>query len=621
MVNPITIFSNIFSKEPHYIEVDMALERIKTGSKSKERVLEIRTQIDRERANTLKQNLPSVCFSGKFTGERKDATIISHSGFICLDFDHIEDLQEAKDTLSASEYCYAVWVSPSGNGLKMLVKIADGAKHRLHFAALKKDFPEIDKSGVNESRVAYESFDPEIFINPKAAVYKKTLKTEFVEQQTQIENQQEIFDRIVVWLSNRGDAFVSGERNQFIFKLAAACCRFGIHELNTLNYCNTAFLRHDNTFSISECQKAIQSAYRANKQLFGNAIFESGKLIEKSTRAEVSFPTINPDIFDLEIRPKDVIFGEDVKEQAMNIYDSGYESVESMGIAELDEFFKLKRGEITLLSGIGNYGKSSLLKFILLMKAIKYDQKFALFSPEDCPASEFYHDLTEIYLGCDCTPKNKNRPTREEYNVAYDWISKHIFYVYPKTIAPTPEYIKERFLELIIKQKVDGCIIDPFNQLSNDYGMRSDKYLETFLSDCSRFAQTNDIYLIIVAHPTKLKKSNGDDNYPCPDIFDIADGAMWNNKMDNILIYHRPEHQSDPMSSRCELHTKKIRRQKMVGKKGVLEFQLNRSIRRFTFNNRDVMQEALNPTSESKVNLTEYRARNFYEAGSKEFEF
>ena len=168
---------------------------------------------------------------------------------------------------------------------------------------------------------------------------------------------------------------------------------------------------------------------------------------------------------------------------------------------------------------------------------------------------------------------------------------------------------------------MDGCIIDPFNQLSNDYGMRSDKYLETFLSDCSRFAQTNDIYLIIVAHPTKLKKSNGDDNYPCPDIFDIADGAMWNNKMDNILIYHRPEHQSDPMSSRCELHTKKIRRQKMVGKKGVLEFQLNRSVRRFTFNNRDVMQEALNPTSESKVNLTEYRATNFYEAGSKEFEF
>ena len=46
--------------------------------------------------------------------------------------------------------------------------------------------------------------------------------------------------------------------------------------------------------------------------------------------------------------------------------------------------------------------------------------------------------------------------------------------------------------------------------------------------------------------------------------FDIADGAMWNNKMDNILIYHRPNHQKDPSSTLCELHTKKIRRQKSV---------------------------------------------------------
>lgn len=609
----ITIFANIFSKEPHYIDVQTALARIKTGEKSAERVLEIRKQIDRDRANVLKQNLPSVCFSGKFTGERKDATIIEHSGLMCLDFDKIENLSEKKDELSKSKFCFAVWVSPSGNGLKMLVKIADGKKHRLHFAALKKDFPEIDKSGVNESRVAYESFDPEIIINESAEVYTKILKTEIIEQRTKVEDQREIFDKIVVWATNRGDAFVSGERNQFIFKLASACCRFGIHEQNTLQYIHTSFLTNDNTFSISECQKAIQSAYRANKQLFGSAEFESGKLIEKSTRNEVSLPTTNPDIFDIEIRPKDVIFGEDVKAAALNIYDNGYESIQSMGFAEMDEYFKLKRGEISLLSGIGNYGKSSFLKFIILMKAIKYDQKFALFSPEDSPASEFYHDLTEIYLGCDCTPKNKNRPSRDVYDQAYDWVSKRIFYVYPKTIAPTPEYIKERFLELIIKQKVDGCIIDPFNQLSNEYGARSDKYLETFLSDCSRFAQTNDVYFVIVAHPTKLKKMMNEENYPCPDIFDIADGAMWNNKMDNILIYHRPEHQTDPNSSLCELHTKKIRRQKMVGKKGVLEFQLNRTIRRFIFAGKDVMQEALNGEVEKPKSITEHRANNYYE--------
>jgi len=199
MVGSITIFANIFSKDPHYITVDTALDRIKTGIKSKERVLEIRSQIDKERANVLKQNLPSICFSGKFTGERKDATIIAHSGFICLDFDNVEQLLAKKEELSKSPFCFSVWVSPSGSGLKMLVKIADGSKHRLHFASLKKEFPEIDRSGVNESRVAYESYDPEIYVNEKAEVYTKILKTEFVEQREKVENQQEVFDKIVVW--------------------------------------------------------------------------------------------------------------------------------------------------------------------------------------------------------------------------------------------------------------------------------------------------------------------------------------------------------------------------------------------------------------------------------------
>ena len=45
----ITIFKNIFSKEPHYITVEQALERIRTG-KSQKQVLEIRQAIDKEKS-------------------------------------------------------------------------------------------------------------------------------------------------------------------------------------------------------------------------------------------------------------------------------------------------------------------------------------------------------------------------------------------------------------------------------------------------------------------------------------------------------------------------------------------------------------------------------------------
>jgi hypothetical protein len=595
----ITIYKNIYAKEPNYISVEKALERIKTG-KSKDLVLEIRKQLDKERANKLKQNLPSVCFSGKFS-ERTDAGLLEHSGYVCLDFDNLFDLNAKKNDLSKDKYVFACWVSPSGNGLKALVKIADKSKHREHFEAMLQYFKDLDRSGVNVSRVCYESWDEEIYVNEKSEVWTKFVKTEKVKTKEVKTDYGEIFQHLLKWLSNKGDAFVKGERNVFMFKLASACNRFGISQDDCIDLCKTEFVINDNSFSENELYRVVKSAYK-NINIHATATFENEKLIEKKTRHEVE---LDADIFNPDIKPKDVIFGEDVKSEAMRLYDTGFDSLDGIGVEELDSHFKLKRGEISLLTGIGNYGKSTFLKWYLLMRIIKHKEKFALFAPEDNPAQEFYHDLVEIYLGANCTPSNPRRPSRIVYESAYDYISKHFFYVYPKEIAPTPDYVKERFLELIIKEKISGCVIDPFNQMSNDYnssGGRTDKYLETFLSDCSRFAQLNNVYFMIVAHPKLMRKDN-DGNYPCPDVFDVADGAMWNNKMDNILVYHRPNHQLNPSDQSCELHTKKIRRQKTVGKKGIVIFEYVRSARRYIFNGVDVMANEAAPKQES-IKLT-----------------
>lgn len=585
----VTIYRNIYARseqEAHYITVDQALDRIQKG-RSEKQVSEIRQVLDKQRADKLKTNLPCVCFSGKFT-KREDAAMIEHSGFIVLDFDNVADLRTRQSEIISHDFVYACWVSPRGNGLKALVRIADGKKHREHFTALQEYFPDCDPSGKNESRVCYESYDPDIYRNKEAKPFKKVAKREKVEQTEIVSDNSDVYRKLLTWLTNRGDAFQTGERNIFIYKLASACCRFGIDEREAAQLIYNDFTT-DSTFGKSETDRAIKSAYKSNK--FSSAVFQRETLVDKVSMKEVQ---IDPAIFDLSVKPKDVTYGEDVKYSALDLYDNGRENIKGIG-CELDEYFKMKPGEITLLTGIGNYGKSSFLMWYLIVRAVKYGEKFAIFSPENNPAHEFYIDLVETYLGNNCDKSNPSRPTRMAFEQAYDWISKHFFYVYPKELAPTPEYIKERFLELIIKEKVSGCVIDPFNQLTNDYnsaGGRSDKYLETFLSDCARFAQINNTIFILVAHPKAMRKDS-DGNYPCPDVFDIADGAMWNNKMDNILVYHRPNHQKDAQSPTCELHSKKIRKQKTIGKKGFLEFEYHRPQRRFYVNGSDVLGKAM----------------------------
>jgi hypothetical protein len=589
MASKVTIFENLYSAKPFYCTVSQALDRIKNG-KSRLKIEEIRRTIDKEKANTLKRLLPSVRFSGEFESQ-SDKSLLNHSGFMILDFDDVEYLDEKAAEICDKDFVYACWLSPRGNGLKALIRIADGNKHREHFEAIKEVFPEVDKSGINVSRVCFESYDPGLYINTKAVPFKKIKTVEKIEQTETVRDDYEVFKRLLKWLSNRSDAFVNGERNFFIFKLASACCRFGLSEAAAL----ALILREypaSNDFKHKEFQETIRNGYKSSKAKYGTASFSRDVLVDNTTREEIEIDT---SFYDESVKPKDVVYGADVKVSAMHIYKNGYPSVEPIGVPALDELYKFKRGEITCLTGIGNYGKSTFFKWYQLMRVIKFGEKFASFSPEDNPPEEYYFDFVEMLLGCNCTPGNPQRPNEEVFSNAFDFVSRHIFYVYPKDLSPTPDYIKSRFLELIIKEKVDGVAIDPFNQMTNDYGKtggRSDKYLETVLSDFSRFAQANNVYMPIIAHPHKLKKQD-DGNYPSPDVFDLADGAMWNNKMDNIIVYHRPFMQTQPDNPIVEFASRKIRRQKTVGKKGFTLFEYKRTTRRYEFEGIDYMDRLL----------------------------
>jgi len=590
----ITIFKNIFSKEPHFITVEKALERIKIGA-SKQLVMDIRLALDKEKANKLKLNLPSICFSGKFGVDRKDEQLIEHSGFIVLDFDDISELRDKQTEIISNKFVYACWVSPSGNGLKALVKIADGKKHREHFQSLQEIFPEIDRSGINVSRVCYESFDPDIYINENAEVFTKAKKIEkVVVSETENLDDSENFRRILKWLTNKNDAFVTGERNTYIFKLASACCRFGIGEESALGLISTEYTV-SNDFTMSEMRSAVKSGYRANKNNFGTASLQKEKLVSKTTNYEIDVKKEFTEEVGESYRVEDVVYGIDVKDRALYINQNGFDKVLGIGISQIDYLFKPKRGEITLLTGIGNYGKTAWQKAQLLMRMVMFGEKVATFSPEDVPAEEYFHDYVEMLLGCECTPYNPNRPSDDIYEAAYDFVSKHIFYISAEMLSPTPQYIKEKFLELIVQEKVDYCCIDPFNQMTNDYkgyGGRTDKYLETLLADFSRFARKNDVYFWIIAHP-KLMERDRTGNYKCPDVFDVNDGAMWSNKMDNILVYHRPFAQTDPNNPLAEFHSKKIKK-KSVGRKGFMMLDYVWERRRFYIEGRDILQELLN---------------------------
>ena len=171
-----TIFKDLSqTNTPFYRSIDFILNRIKSGT-SKTLVEKIRLETDKKVRNELKSQLTAICFSGKFT-RRADSAISEHSGIICLDFDNYdttEALNKDLKVINEDNYTLATFISPSGNGFKLLVKIpAEVENHKLYFESLEEYYnnSHFDTTSKNVSRICFESYDANLYLNEKAELW------------------------------------------------------------------------------------------------------------------------------------------------------------------------------------------------------------------------------------------------------------------------------------------------------------------------------------------------------------------------------------------------------------------------------------------------------------------
>jgi hypothetical protein len=288
MAHNVTIFQNIRDTDtPFFRDVHVILDRIKEGAgATKDLVKKIRLEKRKPERQELKKQLPAICFSGTFN-KRTDASLIEHSGLICLDFDGYtkqKELLQDKENLSKNKYVFSVFISPSGNGLKVLVKIpADAENHTMYFNSLEKYFasPYFDKTSKNLSRVCYESYDPLIAINENSSIWDVIEEPEYTEvSKTRdkatipITDENKIVEILVKWWEKKYPMH-EGQRNQNAYVLAMAFNDFGINK-SLASYVLNQFASDD--FTLREIGTTIDSAYRHTAN-FGTKYYEDEERI------------------------------------------------------------------------------------------------------------------------------------------------------------------------------------------------------------------------------------------------------------------------------------------------------------------------------------------------------
>lgn len=171
MSNKVSLFNDIYKGVPFKdITVKEALERIKSGNNIKdiERLRTAHAENDKKKKDYIKRNsLWAVTFAGTFHAHSKDK-LNKSSGLAIMDFDHVHNPEFYKKYhFDNFTHVFAAWISPSGDGVKFLVRIPfvdSDAEYKEYYNSLLKYFnnANADPATKDISRYCFESYDPNL---------------------------------------------------------------------------------------------------------------------------------------------------------------------------------------------------------------------------------------------------------------------------------------------------------------------------------------------------------------------------------------------------------------------------------------------------------------------------
>lgn len=230
--------------------------------------LHLRGLTEKNEARTFKsERFNYATFAGTFS-KRSDNSLIERSGLICIDIDHISDIQDIKYKIIDLLQPALMFVSPSGDGLKVIyqVNINDG-DHADYFDAICRFFKRelgisIDSAGKDVSRACFLPYDPDAIYNDGSGTLLDIafINTYPDEQITvpYVTPTNEVIRRLITWLDKQ-EQFTEGNRNRYITKLAHALNRYGINEQDALS----ELLKYTEPgFNESGIRATVKSVYR-----------------------------------------------------------------------------------------------------------------------------------------------------------------------------------------------------------------------------------------------------------------------------------------------------------------------------------------------------------------------
>lgn len=286
---------------------------------------------------------------------------------------------------------------------------------------------------------------------------------------------------------------------------------------------------------------------------------------------KISVDTLKDAHWEEIIRPADLL-GE-----INQMHEKGFRKGHSVGWRSFDEYFTVRTGEMTVITGYPGSGKSCFLDNVMVNLARKDNWTWAVFSAENYPISRHVVNLAEIYSGKPFRKGPTERMTLKETELSVNWLDAHFRFIQPKE----DRYSLDRIVQAAIQiEDIDALVVDPWNELdhSRPKEMREDEFISVSLTKLRWFARMAAVAVFVVAHPAKYIRQPGQSR-PVATLNEIKGASEWFAKADNGISVWRDETDS---TGATDVHIQKIRFREVGRAGGVVRLYYDRVTGRYS---------------------------------------
>ena len=240
----------------------------------------------------------------------------------------------------------------------------------------------------------------------------------------------------------------------------------------------------------------------------------------------------------LQARPvplENVTTFKDIETEITDFVENGFKPGFQIGLQNFDNIFSTYTGQFITVTGIPSSGKSDFVDQMVMGYNLNYQWKTAFASPENAPTYLHAHKLMrKAWQGM---PTKKDINT-DKWNQVADHINDNFFFIDMERY--TLESVLRKGAELVKRKGIKCLVIDPFNKIRDVDCKTEDvnRYTMEYLTKIESFAKKFDVLVFIVAHPTKMYRTQ-DGKIEEPTMYNIKGGGEWYDASYHGILVHR----------------------------------------------------------------------------------